>query len=887
MQVRFCAHTQLPSLSFLYFICKHIVSSSFNRSENWLDQPLQLISRGRVLDAVAASITALSLRDGGAARGDVAFLCSKVEQHLPQMLSLPSQPSGSDKQLLSHYKLVAELCVEYCCLTDSTDLLFGALFDAFSRIGQDAVYLHALEPYILSRQLTAVPPQVLAALVASLAAAPQRSTAVERLLCFLSPCQLDCAHVAAVLLKHKMHMSFLYTYSLGLLNFAEAFQVLFDHMLKLGPGLVGAAAAAPTQMQSEVSYKLLLFVRYSAAGLIFPRGERISTISLQALADLCEALLDTSYSYSYTDRASRGAHADSATETPGPRARFPYLTALSRVDSVGTVVVAAELLAALAAEGRATYALSAHSSLTQLYIALYDFCAYADSNDITRRRAAGSQTSQIAAKADAISKTSTSFFERKYFYKTFSHLVTLQQELPCKMLIAMIKFSSWHSKSRYEIENSLLALFSRQIRANSIGGEPAAHGSAALVVATLKEHGFWRVAALYSGFPHKGTELFTPTEIYEVAVERFLALLNPEGESAAKQLFAYVNMICDGGEAVDDSGVEGGAGGTAHKFCRYLEHFARINTEDTMKLVGRHLCAHAAKVVACTEANTRLQYDLLEEIALHDLATSSDQRASRGGADAGSAERPAALGPRELLTYIGLMIRYAPRKTYPFFTTVFPDGTNSYSANPYCGGGYNILDECLELCERYGCADAYAYLLERKGDVAAALRVLCADFSRTMISSRVALEKSVTATNRSGDDSAFLADCDDLFGDLQHILQCLVSLCCRNDGFALLDPLSGVDSLLEDEGSSPPSSMLAGGESSKRHLLWQTTFDFLLSERMVLPAASAIDSLGIFSRVRNKICMQSNGRINLPHQLTVYRSTRHSCGTSAACCAHL
>ena len=203
-------HIRLTVARTIYHFPNHYFLNHY--SENWLDQPLLLISRGKILDALAASVKALGSRDGSAAaaaKSEVAFLSSKVELLLPQMLS---QAGASHKQLLNHYKLVAELCVEYCALTDSMPLLFGPIFDAYAKMGQDAVYLQALEPYILTQQITSVPQQIVSSLLATVAAAPQRAAAIERIFCFMNTHQyVDCEQTGNLLLKYKLHSAFLYT----------------------------------------------------------------------------------------------------------------------------------------------------------------------------------------------------------------------------------------------------------------------------------------------------------------------------------------------------------------------------------------------------------------------------------------------------------------------------------------------------------------------------------------------------------------------------------------------------------------------------------------------------------------------------------------------------
>lgn len=61
--------------------------------------------------------------------------------------------------------LTVKTVVEYCIQIDATDVLFNEVYDYMSR-GKEVLFLSALEPFVLSRQLSIVPPKIIAKLVA-------------------------------------------------------------------------------------------------------------------------------------------------------------------------------------------------------------------------------------------------------------------------------------------------------------------------------------------------------------------------------------------------------------------------------------------------------------------------------------------------------------------------------------------------------------------------------------------------------------------------------------------------------------------------------------------------------------------------------------------------
>ena len=55
------------------------------------------------------------------------------------------------------FKIIGEVCIDYCASIDRTDMLFGPIFDRFNAANQQATFVELLQPYILDGRLVSLP----------------------------------------------------------------------------------------------------------------------------------------------------------------------------------------------------------------------------------------------------------------------------------------------------------------------------------------------------------------------------------------------------------------------------------------------------------------------------------------------------------------------------------------------------------------------------------------------------------------------------------------------------------------------------------------------------------------------------------------------------------
>jgi hypothetical protein len=209
-----------------------------------------------------------------------------------------------------------------------------------------------------------------------------------------------------------------------------------------------------------------------------------------------------------------------------------------------------------------------------------------------------------------------------------------------------------------------------------------------------------------------------------------------------------------------------------------------VNQDQTKLLVCNLLQDHISYLIECTKKHPFVQFELLKAV-VGSIATDS-------GKDVSSI-----FVPDDQLVYIKLMISYAPDDLY-----MFVKSNDNYP-----------LDECLVLCREHSIVDATSWLLEKTGEVSAALNLLLTELSKNIQSAKRCIDMHLRDENFSSEktiifeilnklgssriDAATRLKC---FAELSHYLNCCIGLCSRNSSKA--DPT-----------------------------FWFTTFEFLLKER--------------------------------------------------------
>jgi hypothetical protein len=612
---------------------------------------------------------------------------------------------------------VAGVCIEYCVMSGSLELLFGDIFQLFKAVRQEHVFLEEIEPYILKREVSALPQHILTAFV-DCCARSLKLAALERCTCYLDLNNNNVAELAACLSTNALFSGrtkqryisiyvhpnpvcssgFLYVQAYKVGNYAEAFMVVFE-MLKstktVAPSAPGNRSSGiegtyPSLDQSHIGYKLLLFCKYVAENKIFPRGDILLSSPSQIGALISGILM----------RQAGATTADT---------EFPVLMPLAKIDSSGSVYCSSLLISRLASSKEQVAAVG------ELYSDLYAFVCTAD---------------RLFSRGVHLQKLFFSF--------ALDHLTSIPHQLSPLLLNGVVAHCSAEFTSRKEAEEMMFGLAARQSKYSDTAGT---------LRDILVRHSFWKAllgmqnrkqfsaskndfeAALrfYSGMRSNssstgssnssnigaisGKQVASEELVFDYISSQFTAysmdfnvgsnanveeiIVEGQGRSRTNSTGAIQNPLTDARKVL----------------CRFLVELFNINEQRTTKLACQYLANSVTDIISSTTKNPMVQYAVLKAL-IHEIKEDPERELSDY------------LTHNDVLTYIRLLLAFNVDDAYKFLSS-----TSHYP-----------LDEALALCREKEVLDASAHLLERAGDASGALSLLCTDISKRIQAAKAEID---------------------------------------------------------------------------------------------------------------------------------------------------
>ena len=214
----------------------------------------------------------------------------------PSAAAVSKKMSRGLKRYLNHYAVVGGVCVEFCVVTNRTDLLFGDIFDLFCGQHKEHELLKLLEPYILNDRIQQLKPVVMQAFVTYYRSIGALSS-IERCLLHLDLSTLDINAAVQVCVQHKLFSALVNVYNRGLMDYTTPIDLLLVPVMeRVVPATGGDASstamttpggaqpaehttavqkllARTDEEQRRIGYKLLLYLQYCLLGRAFPRGD--------------------------------------------------------------------------------------------------------------------------------------------------------------------------------------------------------------------------------------------------------------------------------------------------------------------------------------------------------------------------------------------------------------------------------------------------------------------------------------------------------------------------------------------------------------------------------------------------------------------------------------
>ena len=155
---------------------------------------------------------------------------SLLHAYLKHSLNNECPQSGKIDLLKQHYRNVLPRSIDYCLLLDRLDLLFGLIYDLFSKdcIAQ-GIYLQCLEPYILKNRFDTISPIVLKDFI-NYYIDNEYFNQLEQCLNRLDVTCLDIDQLIQITRKHGLYMTLLHIYSEAFKDFTTILKEIIEKL---------------------------------------------------------------------------------------------------------------------------------------------------------------------------------------------------------------------------------------------------------------------------------------------------------------------------------------------------------------------------------------------------------------------------------------------------------------------------------------------------------------------------------------------------------------------------------------------------------------------------------------------------------------------------------
>ncbi|ROT42258.1 hypothetical protein SODALDRAFT_374612 [Sodiomyces alkalinus F11] len=253
---------------------------SIGSLSNWADRLIALMENG---DYVAAIQLATSYYTGDAERltvglpEDAALRHSMVHDKLLEIMSASLKYAFGQRQKKpavaddNHMRELAETCFIGCQSAGDVDFLFDEMYEWFEDGGIEGIFLETLEPYILDKSITIVPPAVVKAMVTYYVSKDWESR-LEEMIVHMETATLDLDQITTLCKQHRLYDALIYVWNQALDDYITP---LIDLLSLLVP-LVDNDDDMPSgnnEAYDADSTKMFPYLSYALTGRIYPTGE--------------------------------------------------------------------------------------------------------------------------------------------------------------------------------------------------------------------------------------------------------------------------------------------------------------------------------------------------------------------------------------------------------------------------------------------------------------------------------------------------------------------------------------------------------------------------------------------------------------------------------------
>ncbi|KAM5355469.1 hypothetical protein ACJ41O_002115 [Fusarium nematophilum] len=171
-----------------------------------------------------------------------------------------------------HMKQLAETCFAACQSISNTDYLFEEMYDWYDDADIGGIFLECLEPSILEKTISIVPPTVVKDMVSHYVSHGWESR-LEEMICHMETATLDLDQITLLCKQHSLYDALIYVWNQALNDYITP---MIDLLSLLIPLMVDGDFTASNMADDFFSInalKVFPYLSYTLTGRVYPNGE--------------------------------------------------------------------------------------------------------------------------------------------------------------------------------------------------------------------------------------------------------------------------------------------------------------------------------------------------------------------------------------------------------------------------------------------------------------------------------------------------------------------------------------------------------------------------------------------------------------------------------------
>ncbi|RDL42533.1 uncharacterized protein BP5553_02512 [Venustampulla echinocandica] len=258
---------------------------SIGSLSNWADRLISLMEDG---DYIGAIQLATSYYTGDADKltiglpEDTGLRHSMVQDKLVEIMTaslkfaFSQRLKQTEEAQVNNLRDLAEACFEACLGIGDIDFLFDEAYEWYEDADMEGIFLETLEPHILERQITTIPPTVVKTMVTHFVTKGLEGR-LEEMICHMDTATLDIDQVTTLCKQHNLYDALIYVWSQALNDYITPMIDLLKLLIPLVQN--GDHAANGNVMEDPIfgvnALKMFPCLSYTWTGRVYPTGDAL------------------------------------------------------------------------------------------------------------------------------------------------------------------------------------------------------------------------------------------------------------------------------------------------------------------------------------------------------------------------------------------------------------------------------------------------------------------------------------------------------------------------------------------------------------------------------------------------------------------------------------